>query len=336
MNQQYNHLKPCVLCGSCDFKSRYKVRGYELFECCQCNLVFVNPLPSCEDLEYYYANQYAADLKSYMPVYSKHLQRKSKRLIKYLQNNIHENNKTPWLLEIGSSYGHFLNVAKSVGWHVKGVEIDEKAAKYAMNTWDVDTYIGTAEEYLEQTAKKFDIIVMSHVLEHLLDPFDIVKLIADHLEKNGYFVLTVPNIDSLASRINGKTWEWMIPPAHIFYFSPKTLEMTLQRSGFKIISLKTRKGDARDLIFELFIGLIKKSKFEGSIRKLFGRSQLSNTLPDLCKNPNLDNPFDRSNLVYRLCGMILYPLYVVLYPIILVLQEFNLGEEILIFAEKDS
>ena len=65
--------------------------------------------------------------------------------------------------------------------------------------------------------KKFDIIFLFDVLEHLDDPDTILNICSKNLKQNGKLVLSTMNMGSIAQKLTGKHYPWIIP-MHKFYF----------------------------------------------------------------------------------------------------------------------
>lgn len=100
-------------------------------------------------------------------------------------------------------------------------------------------------EYLGKTLndipedKKFDVIVSSHVLEHVVDPAAIIQEVKQRLRPNGLFYLEVP------SELKGGSPVREDPVTHINFFSPSSAKSLMILSGFKVL-----KADSVASIFE--------------------------------------------------------------------------------------
>ncbi|MBX9977180.1 MAG: methyltransferase domain-containing protein, partial [Alphaproteobacteria bacterium] len=83
--------------------------------------------------------------------------------------------------------------------------------------------------------EKFDLIVMFHVLEHLLDPVAFLKNVSCYLKEKGSIIVEVPNVDdALVSFYNINEFkDFYFCTAHVSYFSMKTLGNCLMESGLK-------------------------------------------------------------------------------------------------------
>ncbi len=86
----------------------------------------------------------------------------------------------------------------------------------------------------EKCRGEFDIIILRHVLEHLLDPLATLEKIRLSLTKSGCAYIAVPNMMSP----NGSLKNYFFRAPHVSYFSPPTLEVLLGRSGLQILEIK--------------------------------------------------------------------------------------------------
>ncbi len=140
------------------------------------------------------------------------------------------------LLDIGSSAGFFLAEAKSRNWDVTGIEFSIWSKKHAEEHFGLTIYNQPLEQ-LRWKPESFDAITMLDVIEHLTDPRQVLGEVKKILKPDGVFVLTTPNIESLAAKLTKQKW-YAVLPGHLFYFSPPTLENILTETGFRIVKKK--------------------------------------------------------------------------------------------------
>ena len=106
--------------------------------------------------------------------------------------------------------------------------------------------------------QKFDIIIFSDVLEHLYDPVRIIKTYQSLLKQDGTFIVTVPNIANIFSRIAllfgyfNYSETGVMDKTHIRFFNRKNLKQLARESNLKIVS---EKYDS--IIVRWFVPLIK-------------------------------------------------------------------------------
>lgn len=87
--------------------------------------------------------------------------------------------------------------------------------------------------------KKFDVILMRHVLEHIFDLNNfITKIKKNFKNKNSLLILEVPNMDSLWRKIMKRRWPGYFYPFHYFVFSSIFLRNFLSKNGLKIIDVQ--------------------------------------------------------------------------------------------------
>lgn len=143
------------------------------------------------------------------------------------------------LLDIGCGNGYYLAVMKELGWEVAGIEIDPKAAEVAKSRFDILVHQGNLEN-APFDDRSFDVITMSHVIEHIPDPIRFIINAAKLLKPSGQMVIITPNVQSLGHKVFSQKWYPLDPPRHLLIFTPETLKQCLVKSGlFHQINLST-------------------------------------------------------------------------------------------------
>ena len=137
------------------------------------------------------------------------------------------------LLDVGCGEGGFLEWARAAGWEPVGVEPDP-AAVAAAQSRGLTVHAGTVEA-LRSEASSFDVVTLSHVLEHVHDPRALLESIRNLLKPNGLLWLDTPNISSIGRRLFGPTWLGLDPPRHLVLFNHSTLRALLESLGFTVI-----------------------------------------------------------------------------------------------------
>jgi SAM-dependent methyltransferase len=205
--------------------------------------VFLVPQPSEEELTIYYNQAYAVPMRLY--------ERGTRRNARLMLNVLNGRNSKGSVLEIGCSYGFFLDAARRDGWQTTGIEVDRSAASHAKETLGLRVFAGTLESEIANLNPPYDAIVSFHVIEHLRDPIGFLKICKSLLRKGGILILKTPNVGSWIAKKAGRSWQWLCPPAHIHLFGPKSLEIALAKTGFLVDQIQTRQGDAHNNLFEL-------------------------------------------------------------------------------------
>jgi len=134
------------------------------------------------------------------------------------------------LLDVGCGPGVLLSVAHGK-WDAKGVEVSRWAVQEAKTRFGVTVVEGTLEE-AAFPAESFDAITMVDVIEHLPNPAATLREAFRVLRPGGALFVLTPNIDAPVARIMGRWW-WGFRPAHLTYFSRKTMGQMLVDTGFE-------------------------------------------------------------------------------------------------------
>ena len=154
------------------------------------------------------------------------------------------------LLEIGCSYGYFLELAAAAVGTAQGIDVAEDAVAQARAKLNVDAMAGS---YVETAyAQPFDWIVMWDTIEHLLRPDRFVAKAAADLKPGGFIAFTTGDIGSLNARLRGRRWRMIHPPTHLHYFSAATAQRLLAAHGFEVVHM-SRPGTTRSVRSILYI-----------------------------------------------------------------------------------
>jgi SAM-dependent methyltransferase len=139
------------------------------------------------------------------------------------------------LMEVGCGSGVALERMQSFGWQVEGVDPDPAAAETARARGVlVRTGSLEAQRYPDN---HFDAIYMAHVIEHVHDPAGLLRECFRVLKPGGALVAITPNIESRGHRQFGACWLALDPPRHLVLFSLGTLLQTAERAGFSVEKL---------------------------------------------------------------------------------------------------
>ena len=95
------------------------------------------------------------------------------------------------------------------------------------------TKIGDTEHDIPADAN-YDVIICSHVVEHLPDPRETLASVRRILKPGGRLGVAVPNFSSLQARLTGSAWFHLDLPRHLYQFPLSGLNQLLERSGFEV------------------------------------------------------------------------------------------------------
>jgi SAM-dependent methyltransferase len=138
------------------------------------------------------------------------------------------------VLDIGSGDGELLELFRDRGFDVLGVDPDARSREYCA-TKGLTVLPGTAEhppEALEGQA--FDLIIMSHSLEHCLDPVRAIQRIGALLSPRGLAYVEVPNAGCRHFETFRQCSEMFDAPRHLWFFNQNALLQLTRRQGFRV------------------------------------------------------------------------------------------------------
>lgn len=224
-------LEQCPICNSAaKFYCHKEEANY--FRCQNCESIFQHPLPEVEKMNEYADKQYTDGLyKAYIEARDlKHMTfRKRIRKIK-------ERAKGPRLLDVGCSCGYFLDVALENGFDAYGVEFSGVAIQAAAEQTRPRITQGDVNQLEMQ--EPFDVITAFDLIEHVSDPLQFLGSFYRLLKPGGLVVVTTPDTHHFLRPLMGKRWPMLQPMQHTRLFSPNSLKLALQETGFNQIELE--------------------------------------------------------------------------------------------------
>lgn len=134
------------------------------------------------------------------------------------------------VLDIGCGNGQYLATVKRLGHRVVGVDPDPQAVAYGSGA-GLDLRHGDAFSILPSDGP-FDVITMSHVIEHVHDPRRVLSHVHDLLVPGGTLWVETPNVAAQGHRDYGSSWRGLEPPRHLVLFTWRSLRRLLREVGF--------------------------------------------------------------------------------------------------------
>lgn len=194
--------------------------------CSRCQMLYLAEIPSPEALSRFYSGY--AVYKNYTSTRLSRLQLMRQSAADPYISILRATGgiRAQRLLEIGCSYGRFLQLARYKGAEVAGVEVDAVALKHV-----VSSGIRATSQIPE--SGEADIVCAFQVMEHLADPASFVRSVAASLSPDGRFLVTLPNGGEAESR--GHTWiGFRVDFEHVNYFTESSLGNLLGRFGLLV------------------------------------------------------------------------------------------------------
>lgn len=213
---------------------------YQIRACASCGLEQTTPLPNQVELNKLYEQFYNFSGERntrYTQLRAKFINSFLYRIWLAIDGDIsfHRMSGSGSLLDVGCNEGRGLGFYQSHGFSAEGLELNGKAANVARDK-GFTVHGSTLEGF--STDKKYDVVVLSNVLEHSLDPGSMLHHIHRLLNPNGQVWISCPNSRSWLRSAFGRYWINWHAPFHVVHFSPCTLRAMLKKSQFEIVKMR--------------------------------------------------------------------------------------------------
>ncbi len=198
-------------------------------QCTECGFVFRWPRPAAEELARYYEEHYREDYAE--PAAHERFRTdldearsRVRRLLPLLRPDTR-------LLEIGCGSGAFLDAVRPYVGGRKGIEPDAASRAYIARELKLSVLTDVADALREKHT--FDLVVLFHVLEHVLEPVEFLRTLCRLLNPAGRLVIEVPNLDDALIAIYKVPayLRFYYQKAHLSYFTRTTLGKAIEQAG---------------------------------------------------------------------------------------------------------
>ena len=173
------------------------------------------------------------------------------------------------MLDVGCGTGEYLYAGREVGMDVTGMDVDETIVDHLRSKLGFTAELGLWPAELFPPGS-FDLVVLSHVIEHHQEPERILASIRAVTKPHGLVIVAMPNADSLEGKLHefysqsrhGREKTFILtpftPPFHILGFNLESAKRLLLRMGFQPVYAKVRSGfEWKDTRFVLPMKVIK-------------------------------------------------------------------------------
>ena len=226
---------PCVICDEKSFTLISNIEKHGLLfptgVCARCGNVQQTQYYAEEDLERFYSSYYR-DIYNPLGVEREYLvqQRRGAEIIRFLPKEVL--GRVGTVLEIGTGAGGILKNFMDIGKSVRGLDYGREYVEYGISK-GIPLEVGGLDNLKE--SQKYDLIIVSHVLEHLMSPRAFLDKLKSHLSGEGYVYIEVPSIERMNRLINKYDLRHYWQNAHVIHFTIKTLKQLLEMSGYRCI-----------------------------------------------------------------------------------------------------
>ena len=144
------------------------------------------------------------------------------------------------MFDIGCGAGGTLVPFREAGWHVYGCDL---GSEYLDRGREVGLNLLHGDAHVLEPLGKADVIILSHILEHMPDPLESVVQMRKLLKPSGYLYVEVPGI--FAVHLVYGDFMLFVQNAHLYHFTLTTLRSLLARAGYQLV-------DGNERIVSLF------------------------------------------------------------------------------------
>ena len=221
----------CVACDHDQFEAHLGI----LQRCTRCHFVFADvdggiDFKALYGDGYFHGDEYLDYSADEIPL-KMNFRRRLADVLRYKDKGL--------LLEIGSAYGFFLDLARS--FDTVGFEMNDQGAQYGRERFGLDirttSFLDVRPEDLG--GRKIDVAILWDVIEHVDRPDLYIEHLAKLSNPGAMLFITTGDIGSLPARLRGRKWRMIHPPTHLHYFSRHSLRVLVERYGYKVEDLRS-------------------------------------------------------------------------------------------------
>ena len=167
---------------------------------------------------------------------------------KKLLQEVQKLKSDPYILEIGSGDGFFLDECLKLGIRVVGSEASKFSIKKLKKKFskEIDIIELNLPESIERKIKKkFDFIIFNDVFEHLVEINNVLVEIKKGLKKGGFIIVNLPSSDGIIFKVSkfltilgfdkfyNRLWQKDMSSPHLSYFNKKNLNKLFKTHSFE-------------------------------------------------------------------------------------------------------
>lgn len=245
-------LRECVACR--DDKIRYwrqkhfhytesaNRKEFHIYRCESCGTGFLNRPPHVQWLQsiYQYSGQALTQAITLEDVLARedafpNCKLDAERMSH--EANVFNSSGNDQALDIGSGFGFYTQALRKAGYRTVSINPGQYENEVFRNLNGDEPLAVMFEDY--QASGSFGVVMMSQVLEHLLEPDRAISKVSGLLASGGVLACAVPNYESflvklLGTRDNACLWV----PEHVNYFTENGLRTLMERNGFRVVKVE--------------------------------------------------------------------------------------------------
>jgi 2-polyprenyl-3-methyl-5-hydroxy-6-metoxy-1,4-benzoquinol methylase len=237
----------CIFCGPAGAPDPVVIRenGFEGHRCARCQLIYISPRPSTEEISNLYAHDEAKTGAAVLKGDEYNRRLAAKQALRMLRPQ----KRSGTLLEVGAGMGFFSDEARSAGYTPYAIELNHVQAAHCETQGIPTDRRPLAEAY---PGMKFDIVYHCDVLSHFTDPVAEFKRMVSRLNPGGLLMFETGNFGDVSPAYYHFIRSFQYPD-HLFFFSRASLGLLLERSGLKATKIR-RFGRLAEMMIQKKLG----------------------------------------------------------------------------------
>lgn len=212
------------------------MNGYDVCVCCECGFCYADNIPSQKEFDSYYAKMSKYEFTHTKGEVAASYREHFKKIFDFISHGI--KNKDSKILDVGCSTGDLLRVFKENGYtNLHGMDPSRECIKKLREEEDIIGIVSALNDFETYVSVKFDVIILSAVLEHIVDLKSTMNIIKSLLKPRGILFIEVPN----AGRFNRDNFIFtpcqQFSIEHINYFSHWSISNLLKQVDINTVNM---------------------------------------------------------------------------------------------------
>jgi ubiquinone/menaquinone biosynthesis C-methylase UbiE len=201
---------------------------FDIIYCKECEVGFTNPQPTEKSCHLLYDKKSSSDFDL---IENSFIDKIKDFLGLAALKKISQNSDIKNVLDFGTGNGRFAFLSKKAFplAHIDAVDYQSNPPELLKSR---SAYLKYQSILEFKWKKKYDLIILRHVLEHSHRPVDLLKKLASVLsKKGGVLYIEVPNLNSGCAKFFGHNWKLFYVPRHINHFTNESLRTVCLKAG---------------------------------------------------------------------------------------------------------
>ncbi|MDX8410706.1 MAG: class I SAM-dependent methyltransferase, partial [Mariprofundaceae bacterium] len=199
----------------------------EILRCRECGLGRTLPPPDTSELFYEENTRYDKLFSSRHDLYNKF----AVLLLSALDGLVKASGKS--LLDVGCGGGFLVEAAQEMGFRAEGIEANNNLVKWCKSR-NLQVHEGDVS-ILEATGERYDIIVLSAILEHVFEPQLLLMTCKKLLSPDGIILISQASYDGLLPKVFPWAWYGWQPKEHFWHFTPDSLRRLVNSIDLSVV-----------------------------------------------------------------------------------------------------